>query len=70
MCKDDWRDHIRLCEHCIGAIYSRGEKVLNLGSLYFCEHYADYDEDAQGLLTCEWCEDEIPMDSLYDCVIR
>ena len=60
-------DHIRLCEHCIAAIRSRGEKVYQLESLEYSELYEEHD-DEQGLLTCEWCEDEFPMGSLYDCV--
>ena len=57
-------DHIRLCEHCIAAIRSRGEKVFKLESLEYSELY----EDEQGFLTCEWCEEELPKASLYDCV--
>ena len=64
----NWEDHMRLCDHCIAAIRSRGEKVFKLDSLAYCERYEDYDEDTQGLLTCEWCETELPKDSLYDCV--
>ena len=68
MNRHSWEDHTRLCEHCIGAIQSRGEKVFKLETLSTCEHYEDYDEDEQGLLTCEWCEDEFTMDTLFDCV--
>ena len=61
-------DHIRLCEHCIAAIRSRGEKVFKLESLEYSELYEDHDEETQGYLTCEWCEEELPKASLYDCV--
>lgn len=64
----DFSNHICLCRHCIDAIRSRGEKVFKLESLETCERFEDYDEDAQGALKCEWCEDELPKDCLYDCV--
>ena len=50
-------DTIRLCECCIAAIRSRGEKV------FVGEEIDQEDED--NLLTCEWCEDE--NDELYEC---
>ena len=61
-------DHIRLCEHCIAAIRSRGEKVYKLESLECSELYQDHDENEQGFLICEWCEEEFPKAGLYDCV--
>ena len=61
-------NHIRLCEHCIAAIRSRGEKVFKLESLEYSELYEDHDEETQGCLTSEWCEEELPKASLYDCV--
>jgi len=64
------KNHIRLCEHCIAAIRSRGEKVYELESLESSELYEAYDEETQGFLTCEWCGEELPKDSLYDCVFH
>lgn len=61
-------NHIRLCERCIAAIRSRGEKVFMLESLEHCEAYEDHDEEEQGLLTCEWCNEEYTKDCLFDCV--
>lgn len=52
-------NHICLCEHCIEAIMSRGEKVIQLGSMW------DSEEEN---MTCEWCEEEMPNDCLYDCI--
>ena len=59
-------EHIRLCECCIEAIRSRGEKVY-VGP----EIERDEDIDAEGNwyvsddLTCEWCEEKD--DVLFDC---
>jgi len=61
-------NHIRLCEHCIAAIRSRGEKVFRLESITCFPDYEDHDEEEQGLLSCEWCEEQLPMDCLFDCV--
>lgn len=61
-------NHICLCDRCFCAIRSRGEKVFKLEPLSECERFEDYDEDEQGLLTCEWCEEEFPKDFLYDCI--
>lgn len=48
---------IYLCEHCIGAIRSRGEKV------FVGEEYSDFEleEDSK----CEWCEEN--KTTLYEC---
>ena len=40
---------IYLCEHCIGPIRSRGEKV------FVGEEFADYEPDEEP--TCEWCDE-------------
>ena len=61
-------DHICLCDRCIAAIRSRGEKVFKLETLEECERFEDYDEEEQGALKCEWCQDEFSKDTLYDCV--
>ena len=58
--------HIMLCEQCIAAIRSRGEKVW-VGE----EIERDEDVDDEGNwfvcddLKCEWCEQE--KDELFDC---
>lgn len=49
---------ILLCEHCICAIRSHGERVF-VGETTFYDD--DYDEDQ----VCEWCEE--PDETLYKC---
>ena len=61
-------EHICLCDRCISAIRSRGEKVFKLESLETCGRYEDYDEEEQGFLTCEWCGEEFTKSELSDCV--
>lgn len=41
-------DCMRICEHCLQAIESRGEKLITL------EH-GSLDEEC----TCEWCKEEM-----------
>ena len=53
---------IILCEHCIAAIRSRGEKVIKGDSLYYSE---DFDEDKTH--ECEWCKEEFEPSNLYEC---
>ena len=48
---------IYLCEHCIGAIRSRGEKV------FVGEMLSDFELDEGS--KCEWCEEE--KTELYEC---
>lgn len=48
---------ILLCEHCIDAIRSRGEKVFVAGE------YWDFDEEDE--IACEWCEETEK--TLYEC---
>ena len=66
--KNDLSSHICLCSRCIAAIRSRGEKVFKLESLESCERFEDYDEEEQGLLHCEWCDEEFTLSELSDCV--
>lgn len=47
-----------LCQHCIDAIKSRGERLIVLGE------YMDYDESVESGTVCEWCGDNA---TLYDC---
>lgn len=49
-------EHILLCEHCIAAIKSRGEKVY-VGPII--------DKGDEESIRCEWCDEEF--DELYDC---
>ncbi len=59
-----------LCEHCIEAIRSRGEKLFVGEAIY---QDIDYDEekeewisdDGKTILECEWCEEVDP--TLYEC---
>ena len=39
-----------ICEHCLEAIKSRGEKVIIKDDFYI--------EEEDGII-CEWCEEEI-----------
>ena len=48
---------ILLCEHCIGAIRSRGEKVFVAGEFW------DFDEEDE--VACEWCGEDGK--TLYEC---
>lgn len=52
---------IILCEHCIAAIHSRGEKVYRFDSLYYSE------ECTEETASCEWCKEELEKDFLYEC---
>ena len=49
---------ILLCEHCIAAIRSRGERVYDGG------FFMDADEAEESGITCEWCDE---VDDLYEC---
>ena len=59
-----------LCEHCIEAIRSRGEKIYVGEEI---EQFIDYNEekeewiskDGEPILECEWCEEVDP--TLYKC---
>ena len=59
-------EHIHLCEHCISAIKSRGEKVF-VGPML--ERELDLNDEGYWYinddLKCEWCEDND--EELYDC---
>lgn len=59
-------EHILLCEHCIEAIRSRGEKVWVGGEV---ERDEDVDDDGNWYvcddLKCGWCGET--NDELYDC---
>lgn len=59
-------NHIMLCEHCIAAIRSRGEKVWVGEEI---ERDEDIDDEGNWFISddlkCEWCEEQ--MDELYDC---
>lgn len=48
-----------LCDHCIAAIQSRGERLFVSNE---CESYETDEEKC-----CEWCEE--PSDVLYDVII-
>ena len=48
---------MKLCEHCIEAIRSHGEKVIVL----------DIVEDSEEM-ACEWCEED--GETLYECELR
>ena len=50
---------ILLCDHCIEAIRSRGEKLFVGGE--FTDH--EIDEEAK----CEWCEEE---DTVYEVIFQ
>lgn len=61
-----------LCEHCIEAIKSRGERVIKLEEV---NQEIDYDEEKgewfntwdenESVLKCEWCEE--PNLTLWNC---
>lgn len=54
---------ICICEYCIEAIRSRGEKVIKLESLYYDEKFDEIDE-----VTCEWCEEETDKSEIFKCI--
>jgi len=58
------KDRIVLCRHCIDAIRSRGEKVIVFESLYYSDEYSDNDNE---LFKCEFCDDELTTDELFEC---
>lgn len=47
-----------LCQHCIEAIRSRGERLVVLGYAMSME-----EAEEEGIV-CEWCEEA---DDLYEC---
>ena len=49
------RRKIILCEHCIEAIRSHGEKVI-------------IESEADDANICEWCDE--PEDDLYECYFK
>ena len=51
-------ERVCLCQYCIDAIKSRGERVFVGGSMYF---------ELDDVGKCEWCEEEFEADELYDC---
>lgn len=59
-----------LCEHCIEAIRSRGEKIIILDTI---SQDIDYDEekeqwvseDDEPILKCSWCGEPNP--ELFEC---
>lgn len=55
-------EYIRLCDHCVCAIRSRGEKVFVGDSLEWNEKYDDMES-----VTCEWCNDEFDKSELSEC---
>ena len=52
---EDWL----LCERCIEAIKSRGERLIILDEL---NQYTGWDEP---MLKCSWCDE--PEETLYKC---
>lgn len=52
---------ICLCEYCVEAIRSRGEKVFVGGQVLTLEESEDEDKP------CEWCGEH---DNLYGCIIE
>ena len=54
-------DRFCLCERCIEAIRSRGEKVF-VGEIVFDTSDLEYGEQER---KCEWCEE---VDDLYECI--
>lgn len=52
--KETWR----LCDRCICAIKSRGEKL-------FVGDEVPFDEEDDSTFICEWCEEEA---TLYECI--
>ena len=49
---------VYLCEHCIGAIHSRGEKIM-VGEC------VESDDDK---VKCYWCEEYFDPDELKECL--
>ena len=49
-----------LCERCIEAIRSRGEKVV-VQDVYYQEYQDEYEDP----IKCEWCN-EVD-DTIYEC---
>lgn len=53
-----------LCEHCIAAIKSRGEKLFTREMDY--EDATD-EEQENDLVVCDWCEEDYTISEMFIC---
>ena len=53
-----------LCGHCVGAIRSRGEKIMTRPM--YCDDLTDEEAETETVV-CEWCEEEFAPDEIYIC---
>jgi len=55
-----------ICEHCLEAIASRGEKFAQQELSEKQLQKARTDEDGLSWLVCEWCDEENTVDELAE----
>ena len=53
-----------LCEYCIGALRSRGERVSARPMEFEDMTDEEYETDT---VICDWCEDEFTSSEMYIC---
>ena len=53
-----------LCEHCVEAIRSRGEKIFQRP---FTRDDCTEKELETEIIECDWCEEEFPLEEMYVC---
>ena len=54
-----------LCEHCIEAIKSRGERIFKRP--VECDDCTDEELETE-IIKCNWCEEEFPLEEMYVCI--
>lgn len=58
--KDRWC----LCEHCIAAIRSRGEKIMTRPM--DVEDLTETEDEIETVV-CDWCDEDFTPDEMYIC---
>lgn len=53
-----------LCEHCIEAIRSRGERVMTRPMEFEDMTEEEYETE---IVVCDWCEDEYETSEMFIC---
>ena len=53
-----------LCEHCIEAIRSRGERIMTRPMEWEDMTEEEYEKD---VVVCDWCEEDYTPDEMYVC---
>jgi hypothetical protein len=57
----------RLCEHCIEAIRSRGERIMTRPMEIEDLSEEEYETD---IVVCDWCEEEYAPIEMHVCICK